>query len=73
MTRATINYLGVELECTFWFDPEEPATNDHPGSPANAQLDSCKVRGVELIEIFSGEQIARIETLCAEAMEGIAA
>jgi hypothetical protein len=55
------------MSCQYEYDPAEPRTYLHPGSPANASLCSCKVGGVDLMEMLTREQQDEIETLLLEA------
>lgn len=41
----------------------------HPGSPPNAVLLSCKVAGVDLMDMLSSGQVDRIESAILEALE----
>lgn len=67
--KASVTYCGVRLDCQFDYDASEPATRWHPGSPANAALESCKAGGIELMEMLTREQQDEIETKLAEVME----
>jgi hypothetical protein len=67
MRTASITYCGVPLVCGFQYDPAEPRTWDHPGSPANVALCTCKVAGVDLMEMLSVSQQDDIEGLLLEA------
>lgn len=67
MTRATVTYCGVRLDCTFEYSPPEERTWDDPGGPANAALESCKVAGADIFEMLTREQQDEIETLLIEA------
>lgn len=48
----------------FW-----PTEFAHPGSPDNAVLLSCKVGGVDLMDMLSSKQVDRIEEAILEALE----
>lgn len=66
--KATVRYCGVSLSCEFEFYPAEKATRTEPGNPAYAALETCKVAGVDVMEMLTREQQDEIETLCAEAV-----
>lgn len=63
MRTASVSYCGVSMACQYEYDPAEPATYLHPGSPENAALVSCKVGGVDIFEMLTNEQQDEIETL----------
>lgn len=69
MTTASIRYCGVALSCTFEFYPAEAQTRHDPGFPAYAVLESCKVGGVEILDMLERSQQDEIETLLADQME----
>jgi hypothetical protein len=67
MRAATVTYCGIAMACSYEYDPAEPRTYLHPGSPENAALISCKVGGVDLMEMLTREQQDEIETLLLQA------
>jgi hypothetical protein len=71
---ATVNPYGFDMECEYEHDPGEPpiyspAEIAHPGTPPDVQLLSCMVGGVDLMEMLSSPQIARIEDAILEQLE----
>jgi len=64
-----IGYYGVDLEVTYKYYEEEPTVmyykdmSGHPGSPAEVELFSAEVNGVDIIEILNEEQIEEIENI----------
>jgi hypothetical protein len=64
---ATVTYCGIAMACSYEYDPAEPMTWHHPGSPADASLVSCKVAGVDIFPMLTREQQEEIETLILEA------
>lgn len=69
MTRATVNYLGVPLDCSYGYVPGSQQTWTDPGYPACAEIDSVKVGGVEILDMLSNHQRESIETLILEERE----
>lgn len=67
MKRASINYCGVPMVCDYEYDPAEPSTYLYPGAPENAALVSCRVGGVDVLEMLTNEQQDEIEVLILEA------
>ncbi len=65
MSRATVNVWGFKMEVGYDFYEAEPEIRwgdfPHTGSPAYAEIDSVKVGGVEVFEMLTGQQLARIE------------
>lgn len=71
---ATVNYCGVEMECTYEYEEAEAACfdverNPCPGSPANAVLCECRIGGVDVIDMLTVEQIERVEEKILESMQ----
>jgi hypothetical protein len=58
------------MSCQYEYDPAEPMTWHHPGSPADASLVSCKVAGVDIFPMLTREQQEEIEALILEADGG---
>jgi hypothetical protein len=63
---AVVAPWGFDMECSYEYDEGEPPTIqygefDHPGTPANVALLSCKVGGVDLIDMLSLRQQNHIE------------
>lgn len=69
-STVTVTYRGVEMECSYEYDPGEPSTQMHPGWPENATLCKCKVGGVDILEMLSNRQRDEIECAILEACEG---
>jgi hypothetical protein len=66
--RTTINLYGVELECTFEFDPPEAATETSRPHPADARLTACIAKG-DILEMLNRDLLDKIETKLIEEME----
>lgn len=66
MSKATISYCGVELDCTYDYTPAEQQTWTDHGYPAMAEISSVKVGGVEIWQMLDNAQIEAIETLILE-------
>lgn len=67
--------LAAPMVCEYEYDEGEAPTIaygefDHPGFPANATLLSCKVGGVDLMDMLSSSQVERIEDAILEQLEG---
>ena len=64
----TFNYClsDIELVCEIYWQRGEPKTWDDPGYPDQADLQSARVAGVEIISILSADQIEEIETAFLE-------
>lgn len=65
---------GVPMVCIFDYQDGEspifwPTEQAHPGSPPECVLESCKVGGVELIDMLSFEQVERLEEKAVEQLE----
>jgi hypothetical protein len=63
---AVVAPWGFDMECSYEYDEGEPPTIqygefDHPGTPANVALLSCKVGGVDLMDMLSLRQQNHIE------------
>jgi len=69
MSRATIDYRGVTLTCTYEYTPEERETRVHPGHPAIAEMTACVVGGVDIWTLLTGSQREEIETLICEGRQ----
>jgi hypothetical protein len=70
----TVQPWGFAMECEYEYDPGEPtiwhpAELSHPGSPPNVALLSCKVGGVDLMEMLSFDQQERIEGVILDQLE----
>lgn len=57
-----VEVWGIKFDCTYIYEPEERQTFDDPGCPANAILTVCKVGGVDIFEMLTGEQTTSIES-----------
>ena len=70
---AVVSPWGFDLECTYEYQAAEMPVlfgdNSHPGSPANAQLLTCKVGGIEITDMLSNGQRERIEEALISQME----
>ena len=71
---TVVSPYDFPMEVEYEYDEGEPpiiayGEFDHPGSPANATLMSCKVGGVEIYEMLSSSQIERIEEEILEQLE----
>lgn len=65
---------GFDMDCSFEYEEGEPPTIsngefDHPGSPANVALLSCRVAGVDITEMLDNSQQERIEDRILDQME----
>lgn len=63
MSRATVTYCGVPMSVEYDYTPGEGQTWTDPGYPACAEMHSCKVGGVQVLDMLSAEQREAIETL----------
>jgi hypothetical protein len=61
MKTATLTYNGVELVCSYEYEPAERRTETYPGSPEAAWLCEAKVKGVDIVDLMSKETIENIE------------
>lgn len=70
-----VTCYGVPMEVSFEHDPgESPIVtggpdNWHPGTPPNAALLSCRIGGVEVLDMLTAAQVARVEETILEALE----
>lgn len=71
MSRATISYCGVVMDCTYDYTPGCGQTWLEPGYPACAEVNSVKVGGVEVLDMLSNEQREAIDTLICEQREQV--
>lgn len=65
---------GVPMECVVDYQEGEstilwPTDMAHPGSPPECVLESCKVGGVEIIDMLTASQLERLENAAAEQLE----
>lgn len=61
MEQTTFEYEGAEFFIDFEFDSGEPATYDHPGYPATAEIHSITHNGIEMIGMLRKSVIEHIE------------
>ena len=71
---VTVAPYGFDMECGVEYDEGElpiysPHEIAHPGTPPNAVLLSCKVNGVDLMDMLSSAQVARVEDAILEQLE----
>jgi hypothetical protein len=72
-SRTVVNVWGFDMDVGYEFEAGEPAvindvTGGHPGSPDNAKLTSCRIKGVEIIEMLKPDQIERVEEAILQAL-----
>jgi hypothetical protein len=67
MSRTTVNYCGVQLECEYDYERGFAGSRIDPPYAASAQVSSVKVGGVECIDLFDDRQYAAIQALVLEA------
>jgi hypothetical protein len=67
VTRATVIYCGVSLDCEYDYTPGESGTYIDPPYPASAEVHSCKVGGVEIVEMLTNSQLEALDTLILES------
>lgn len=67
--------LSAPMVCEYEYDEGEPPVIHgpqeiaHPGWPANVQLLSCKVEGVEIYDMLSPQQVETIEEAILDMLE----
>lgn len=71
---ATVSPYGFDMECEYEYDEGEapilwPTEIAHPGTPPNAELLACRVGGVDLMDMLSSAQVARVEDAILEQLE----
>lgn len=66
MSRATVTFCGVVLDCTYDYTPAEAQTWTDPGYPEMAELSSVKVGGVEIWQMLDNDQLDAIADLILE-------
>jgi hypothetical protein len=71
---ATVDPYGFDMDVTYEFDEGEPPilwpdSLAHPGTPPTAAVLTCKVGGVDIIDMLSAKQIDRIEQCIVDQME----
>jgi hypothetical protein len=71
---ATVAPWGFDMDCSYEYDEGEPPTIqygefDHPGSPANVALLSCRVGGVDITEMLDLDRQERIEEAILNQLE----
>jgi hypothetical protein len=72
---ASVSLWGVPMDCEYEYEEGEapiywPTDNAHPGSPSELTMLSCKVGGVNIMEMLSAKQQERIEEKLLEQHEG---
>ncbi len=70
---AVVSPYGFDMTCEYEYQAAELpilfGSNSHPGSPANAQLLTCKVGSIEITDMLTNGQRERIEDLIISDME----
>lgn len=66
--HATVSPWGFDINITFEFDPGEPDTWEHPGYAPYAVIESAHVGGVNVYDMLTNEQLARLEEHALRAM-----
>lgn len=69
--HATVSPWGFDINITFEFDPGEPDTWEHPGYAPYAVIERAVVGGVggvDIYEMLTSEQLARLEEHALRAM-----
>lgn len=64
--KATIDYHGVPLVCEFSYYAGSGGTLETPPEPEMAELSSVKAGAVEIIDVFTEEQLFEIGDACLE-------
>lgn len=61
--RSTyVTVWGIKFDCTYIFDKGQQQTFDDPGLEDAVILTTCKVGGVDIFEMLTGEQTTAIES-----------
>ena len=69
MRTATLEFRGVELVCSYEYEPGEKRTWDYPGSPEDARLVEAKVGDVDIVDLLSQAAIDGIEEAILEGLQ----
>lgn len=69
MTKATVNYKGIEFELEGIYTEGEERTYDYPGSNSEYELYNALVNGIDILEILVESQIEDLIDLAIEQIE----
>ncbi len=56
-----IIYNDIALSIEYSYEEQEPGSYDYPGSPDSAEIESVKVKDVDIYDLLSIEQLYEIE------------
>ena len=73
--KTTIIFKDIEFKVDYYYQPEEKAEWYEAGGgyarvPANVELESIELKGIELMEIFSESDVEEIENQILEEILG---
>jgi hypothetical protein len=63
---ATIDYHGVPLVCEFCYQRGYPGSHIDPPEPEMAEVSSVKAGNVEIVDVFTEDQLWEIGDACVE-------
>lgn len=72
MDSVTVEFNDVALDVSGFYSPMVPSRNSciEPDSEAEFEVLKIKVGGVDIMPVFSNEQLIRITEKALDAMEG---
>ena len=53
--------MGIEFQCSYWYQPKERATYDYPGCEAEVQDLDVYIKGVNVTDILATDIQIKIE------------
>jgi hypothetical protein len=69
MSRTTIDYFGVPLDCTYDYEPGFTGSRIDPPYGPSADIESVLIGGVECLDLFVASQLAEIQAKLIAAHE----
>lgn len=72
MDTVTVDYNDVALEVSGFYSPMVPSRDSaiEPDAESEFEVEKIEVGGVDILQIFTSEQLIRITEKALDAMEG---